>query len=255
MKVLATILALSLSALGQGATWGGGAKPGGGAKFGGSGAVLAPIVRNVANCGTGSVTNPTCTATYATAVAGEVLVDGEAWSTANSTSVGAPTGCSSTWTQVGTGYTDSTNGIEVAIYVGTVTSSGSCSVVLSGTSSGSSFIQHILYEWENASTTVDGGSGSGYNFNTVSCSSCTAPAVSPSVSNDAVMVFDTDWGFSGSVTVNSPFNADYSANACGGNTNPCFGASDVPAGTGSLAATFSSSNFSANQVAVVALKP
>ena len=147
---------------------------------GGTG-VSPPLVNQTCNGGA-FATNPSATCVFSsTTGAGDPLVIYIGNTQAVAT-IATPTGCSSSWTSAG--HDATTN---QSLYVGTATSSGTCTVTEAATSSVNTSLDIIGQDLQNTLTTTDVSPA----FAAVSfcTASCTGPSNTTSTNGDMVLSF------------------------------------------------------------------
>lgn len=193
-------------------------------------AMAAPAVVQSAGCGN---YNASVTCTLSSAVAsGDVLVQIAVSNVTTATF--SVSGCGATWTSEGGG--SDTNG-AVFVFVGTA-GSGTCST--SQTVSGGNFNDAALLELSGVGS-IDGSAAITYT----SCGgtgSCSGPAVTTTVSGDIVICGGTDIQSDAITPVwASPFSSSLNDQIASPDTVTVSAASALPASTGSITPTFTSS--------------
>lgn len=113
---------------------------------------------------------------------------------------GAGTATISAWTLP----TGGSGGSNQEWYTATVTGTGSCSIVVTGTGNADRPI--LIWEFTNGKTTVDGtpGFASGFQTNTFN-----GPATTTSANGDVCLVGGAVNGASPDISINSPFTSDF----------------------------------------------
>jgi len=223
MRTLLAILLLAVSAQAQAV--GGKAAIGGTTEIGGGPVTVPNPTQTPAFCGSFSV-NPSCTATFVSnANAGDTLVAGLSGS--SGVTISAPTGCVSSWASVNSDATT-----NQSLYIGTVSSTGSCAVTVNGTDATATSIYEIVYELSNTIATVDQSAFRSVAF----CnSSCSGPTITNTVNGDINLVFV----FNGTGNVTG-FNSPYSGSGISINGSPSGYAYHVLAVAGADNATWTS---------------
>lgn len=158
-----------------------------------------PTIRTTPCNNGNNATNPSVTCSYPSGVvAGDILVF--SGFTNSQVTINTPTGCSSSWSTVGTPAN------QMATFIGTATSSGSCTATMSAVGVGETLLV-IGADIANAITTQDGTPV--YGTIAFCTAACVGPSITTTVANDMVITFV----FNGSSlpTITTPWTQDLSA--------------------------------------------
>lgn len=223
-----------------------------GSTYQGSAAAVPSVVNT---CGTGAFgTNPSASFTYGTGGSGTCAntstpTSGDIltvfiYGLIGTPTIATPSGCA-TWTLV---QHDATN--DQSIYVGSASSSGSCTVTESTTSSSNASVDVVGYDVSHALTTTDGSNSALSAF----CTSCSGPSITTTVNGDMVLSVTVESGTSHTDTVSSPFTQDYfSQNASSGDTQ--LAGHDLQATAGAINMSWTDSSGNNFYTLIVGLKP